>query len=112
MLARALMPSPRYLLLDEPSAGLSPMMLEEVFAAISGIVEASGVAVLLVEQNAAEVSRSPAAPTSWFLVGWRCPAPRGTSLPMSRVGISTWAARPTEASGRIGMDRERRVGMV
>jgi branched-chain amino acid transport system ATP-binding protein len=53
-LARALMPSPRYLLLDEPSAGLSPMMLEEVFAAISGIVEASGVAVLLVEQNAAE----------------------------------------------------------
>ena len=53
-LARALMPSPRYLLLDEPSAGLSPMILEEVFSAVAGIARATGVAVLLVEQNAAE----------------------------------------------------------
>lgn len=52
--ARALMPSPKYLLLDEPSAGLSPMMLHEVFAAIVGIVRQTGIAVLLVEQNASE----------------------------------------------------------
>ena len=53
-LARALMPSPKYLLLDEPSAGLSPLMLEEVFAAIVEIVRQTGIAVLLVEQNATE----------------------------------------------------------
>lgn len=53
-LARALMPSPKYLLLDEPSAGLSPTMLQEVFAAIAHLVRSTGVAVLLVEQNAAE----------------------------------------------------------
>lgn len=53
-LARALMPSPKYLLLDEPSAGLSPLMLAEVFAAIVDIVRQTGIAVLLVEQNAAE----------------------------------------------------------
>lgn len=53
-LARALMPSPRYMLLDEPSAGLSPLMLHEVFLAIRDIVRRFGIAVLLVEQNAAE----------------------------------------------------------
>lgn len=53
-LARALMPSPRYLLLDEPSAGLSPLMLHEVFLAVREIVRRLGIAVLLVEQNAAE----------------------------------------------------------
>lgn len=53
-LARAMMQSPKYLLLDEPSAGLSPMMLAEVFDAISAIVRRMGTAVLLVEQNAAE----------------------------------------------------------
>jgi branched-chain amino acid transport system ATP-binding protein len=53
-LARALMPSPKYLLLDEPSAGLSPLMLAEVFAAIVEIVNRTGIAVLLVEQNATE----------------------------------------------------------
>lgn len=53
-LARAMMPSPRYLLLDEPSAGLSPVMLAEVFDEVSTIVRKTGIAVLLVEQNAAE----------------------------------------------------------
>lgn len=53
-LARALMPSPKYLLLDEPSAGLSPLMLAEVFDAIVEIVKQTGIAVLLVEQNATE----------------------------------------------------------
>lgn len=52
--ARALMPSPKYLLLDEPSAGLSPLMLHEVFVAIVDIVKTTGIAVLLVEQNATE----------------------------------------------------------
>src|SRR5690606_37432424 len=53
-LARALMPSPKYILLDEPSAGLSPVMLEEVFTAIVELVKRTSIAVLLVEQNATQ----------------------------------------------------------
>jgi branched-chain amino acid transport system ATP-binding protein len=50
VVARALMRSPSVLLLDEPSLGLSPIMVETVFAVIASLREA-GVSVLLVEQN-------------------------------------------------------------
>ncbi|HEY3565212.1 MAG TPA: ABC transporter ATP-binding protein, partial [Casimicrobiaceae bacterium] len=49
-IARALMANPRLLLLDEPSLGLSPLMVETMFRAIRD-VHAAGTAVLLVEQN-------------------------------------------------------------
>jgi branched-chain amino acid transport system ATP-binding protein len=49
--ARALMGRPRVLLMDEPSMGLSPVMVEQVFETIRTINE-QGVTVLLVEQNA------------------------------------------------------------
>jgi branched-chain amino acid transport system ATP-binding protein len=49
--ARALMARPRALLMDEPSMGLAPMMVEQVFETIAAI-NAQGVTVLLVEQNA------------------------------------------------------------
>ena len=48
---RALMGAPRLLLLDEPSMGLAPLFVEEVFAAIAAL-RAEGVTILLVEQNA------------------------------------------------------------
>jgi branched-chain amino acid transport system ATP-binding protein len=51
-MARALIPSPEVLLLDEPSAGLSPKLLNELFTGIRGLCDRDGVAVLLVEQNA------------------------------------------------------------
>ena len=50
-LGRAMMARPRLLLLDEPSMGLAPLMVQAVFDIIRQIA-ASGVAVLLVEQNA------------------------------------------------------------
>jgi branched-chain amino acid transport system ATP-binding protein len=50
-LARSLMSRPRLLLLDEPSLGLAPRVVHDVFRAIQAI-NAAGVAVLLVEQNA------------------------------------------------------------
>lgn len=50
-LARALMSRPRLLLLDEPSMGLAPLMVQKIFETIRSIA-ASGVTILLVEQNA------------------------------------------------------------
>jgi branched-chain amino acid transport system ATP-binding protein len=49
--ARALMAHPRVLLMDEPSMGLAPMMVEQVFETIRRI-NGQGVTILLVEQNA------------------------------------------------------------
>jgi branched-chain amino acid transport system ATP-binding protein len=50
-IGRALMSNPKMLLLDEPSMGLSPLLVEEIFQIIQD-VNKSGVTVLLVEQNA------------------------------------------------------------
>jgi branched-chain amino acid transport system ATP-binding protein len=50
-IGRALMARPRLLLLDEPSMGLSPLLVEAIFATITSIRE-QGATVLLVEQNA------------------------------------------------------------
>ncbi|MDF3029974.1 MAG: transporter ATP-binding protein [Moraxellaceae bacterium] len=50
-IGRALMSRPRLLLLDEPSMGLAPLMVEKIFSIIREI-NAQGVAILLVEQNA------------------------------------------------------------
>ncbi|MGH6796973.1 MAG: ABC transporter ATP-binding protein, partial [Roseiarcus sp.] len=49
-IGRGLMAEPRLLILDEPSLGLSPLLVEEVFALVAGI-RAEGLSVLLVEQN-------------------------------------------------------------
>ena len=50
-IARALMNRPRLLLLDEPSMGLAPLMVQKIFATIRAIAR-EGVTILLVEQNA------------------------------------------------------------
>jgi branched-chain amino acid transport system ATP-binding protein len=49
-IARGLMANPRVLLLDEPSLGLSPMLVKNIFTII-GEINRQGVTVLLVEQN-------------------------------------------------------------
>jgi branched-chain amino acid transport system ATP-binding protein len=50
-IGRALMAKPRLLLLDEPSMGLAPMLVEQILEVIGGLKRA-GLTVLLVEQNA------------------------------------------------------------
>jgi branched-chain amino acid transport system ATP-binding protein len=50
--ARALMSRPKLLLLDEPSLGLAPLIIEDLFATFKELNEESGVTMLLVEQNA------------------------------------------------------------
>ncbi len=51
-IARALLLRPRLLLLDEPSFGLAPLIVQEIFGIMRRIREDSGVGILLVEQNA------------------------------------------------------------
>jgi branched-chain amino acid transport system ATP-binding protein len=51
-IARALMSRPRLLLLDEPSLGLAPLIVKQIFDVIREINKRQGITVLLVEQNA------------------------------------------------------------
>ena len=50
-IARALMSSPKMLLLDEPSMGLSPIMTQQVFSVLKNLQE-NGITIFLIEQNA------------------------------------------------------------
>ena len=56
-IGRALMSKPRLLLLDEPSMGLAPMLIAQIFTIIKEI-NAEGISVLLVEQNATQALRT------------------------------------------------------
>ncbi|SJZ31167.1 branched-chain amino acid transport system ATP-binding protein [Enhydrobacter aerosaccus] len=51
-IGRALMSQPKVVLLDEPSLGLAPMLVEEIFGIVSRLVKQENLSVLLVEQNA------------------------------------------------------------
>ncbi|MGN6483506.1 MAG: ABC transporter ATP-binding protein, partial [Thermomicrobiales bacterium] len=51
-IGRALMAHPRVMLLDEPSLGLAPVLVEEIFRIVARLNKDEGVTVVLVEQNA------------------------------------------------------------
>ena len=51
-IGRALMARPKLMLLDEPSMGLAPMLVQEIFEIVSRLNREEGVSVLLAEQNA------------------------------------------------------------
>jgi len=50
-IGRALMSKPETILLDEPSMGLAPQLVEEIFEIVKGLNEKEGVSILLAEQN-------------------------------------------------------------
>jgi len=52
-ISRALMQRPKLLLLDEPSFGLAPLIIREIFDIMRVINQQEGVSILLVEQNVA-----------------------------------------------------------
>ncbi len=51
-IGRALISNPRIMLLDEPSMGLSPLLVQEIFKIVKTIHDDKGTSILLVEQNA------------------------------------------------------------
>ena len=53
-IARALMSRPSLLMLDEPSVGLSPLMVERVFEIVQKLAQSEGLTIVLVEQNVSE----------------------------------------------------------
>lgn len=51
-ISRAIMSKPKLLLLDEPSLGIAPILVKQIFEKIKALKDASGLTILLVEQNA------------------------------------------------------------
>jgi len=50
-IAMSLLREPKYLLLDEPSVGLAPMLVKDAMTALRNVVDTFGIGILLVEQN-------------------------------------------------------------
>ena len=86
-IGRALMSRPRMILLDEPSMGLAPQLVEEIFEIVQRLNADQGLSVLLAEQNTNMALSMPPTATSW------------------RTAASSWTAPP-------GAARERGRGRV
>lgn len=102
-LARALMTEPKALLLDEPSLGLAPKVIKEVFAQIREINERHGTAIMVVEHNM--VSLLEIAQRAYLLDKGKVVASDSAASLMSsdileRVFMGTWV--PPEAVARPG----------
>jgi branched-chain amino acid transport system ATP-binding protein len=64
-IGRALMANPSMVLLDEPSMGLAPQIVQEVFEIVKDLNAKEGVTFLLAEQNTNMALRTPTTATSW-----------------------------------------------
>jgi branched-chain amino acid transport system ATP-binding protein len=53
----ALMSSPKLLMLDEPSLGLAPSVVQQIFEVVRGLAQSEGLSVLLLEQNVGQALR-------------------------------------------------------
>ena len=78
-IGRGLMAEPKLLILDEPSLGLSPLLVEELFSLIKSINE-DGLAILLVEQN---VARSLEVASRAYVMEQGCISLAGTAAELA-----------------------------
>ena len=108
-LARALMAGPELLLLDEPSAGLSPIAVDLIFEKIAEI-NASGIAILMVEQNA---RRALAMSHRGYVLDGARTASRAAGETFSttpRSSTCTWAGRVSRRRTTLSDPARRGVG--
>ncbi len=88
-MARALMSKPRLLMLDEPSMGLAPILVEQIFDIIRALHK-SGTTILLVEQNAKWHCPSRTARMCWKRARFPCPATRRSCCTTMQSGRRIW----------------------
>ena len=94
VIGRALMAKPKLLLLDEPSLGIAPKLVQDIARAIVAISRDEGVSVLLVERNV--LKKDFGDRCCWWnrTAGWRCRS-RTAPMPCRRVRSSSPAPRKT-----------------
>jgi branched-chain amino acid transport system ATP-binding protein len=97
-ISRALMGKPKLLLLDEPSLGLSPLLVQQIFEIIRRINQEQGVAILLVEQNAHIALKT--ADYGYVLEVGRIVAADNCATLLSRDDIKEFYLGQKEASAR------------
>src|SRR6201996_3135397 len=97
-ISRALMGRPKLLLLDEPSLGLSPLLVQQIFGIIRRINHEQNVAILLVEQNAHIALQT--ADFGYVLEGGRIGAADACSALMQRSDIKEFYLGQKEISAR------------
>ena len=106
-LGRALMARPSLLLLDEPSMGLAPHVVDEIFEAIAALNRNDGVSILLAEQNAFNALRY--AKYGYVLEGGRVVAEgraeRLLSLDILREAYLGGSKPPLRAAAAANEDR-------
>ena len=90
---RALMTRPRVLLLDEPTAGVSPIVMDELF---DRIIEVSrgGLAVLMVEQKAKQALEIADKGYAWYRAAMPIPARAGNCWLIPRCVNRFWGVEP------------------
>ena len=97
-IGRALMARPRLLLLDEPSLGLAPLVVRQIFSAIRTLNRDTGLTVLLVEQNAHQALRL--AHRGYVLVNGAITMAGGGAELLARPEIRAAYLEGGEATGR------------